>query len=73
MRLTDQTVLRLIKAEKIAAYRRAAIAKIYVDLKQLRVRGFGRISGPEPGGEEGRGGDASVEGGGNGVQLRRPV
>ena len=43
---------RLIREEKIAAYWRAADRKVSVDLEQLRaVRGFRRVSGPEPGWE----------------------
>jgi len=46
------TLYRLIRAGKIARYKRAGDRRTFVDTEQVReVRGFRRVAGPEPGAE----------------------
>ncbi len=47
--VSRSTIWRLIRSERLAAYRRTGRRETFVDLEQLgRELGFRRVSGPEP-------------------------
>lgn len=51
--VSARTLWNLIRAERIASYRRQGDRRTFVDLEQVRsARGFYRVSGPEPGTEK---------------------